>query len=200
MVLDNLKDAWRNQQEATINFTETDIYKMIHKKSTSIVKWILYISIIEFVVFVFPNFFIDNQESIEKLNMTNFLNISIVISTIVALIFIYLFYKNYKSICVNDSTKKLMKDILKTKKTVSYYILFQLSIFAITIFVTVYKTILTYSLDNVNFENSPILVWVIVAVVTLLMVLFFWLFYKLIYGILLKRLKQNYKELKRSDK
>lgn len=199
MVLDSLKDAWRNQQEATINFTETDIYKMIHKKSTSIVKWILYISIIEFIVFVIPNFFIDNKESTEKLNLTNFSNITIAILVLVTLYFIFLFYRNYKNISVNDSTKKLMQDILKTKKTVTYYIVFQLSMLSITIFVTAYKVITTFEKIKESFSGSDVLIWIAIIVITIVMVLIFWLFYKLIYGILLKRLKQNFKELKRSE-
>lgn len=199
MVLDSLKDAWKNQQEATISFTETDIYKMIHEKSTSIVKWILYISIIEFIVFVIPNFFIDNSESIEKLNLTNFSNITIAILVVVTLFFIFLFYRNYKNICVNDSTKKLMQDILKTKKTVNYYIVFQLSMLSLTIFVTAYRAITTFEKIKESFSGSNVLIWLVIVGITIVTVLVFWLFYKLIYGILLKRLKQNVKELKRSE-
>ena len=39
--LENLKDLWQNQQQTDIVYTKEDIYKMVQKKSTSIVKWIL---------------------------------------------------------------------------------------------------------------------------------------------------------------
>jgi hypothetical protein len=40
--------------------------------------------------------------------------------------FIYLFYKNYIRISTIASTKQLMKDILKTRKTVQYYVWYNL--------------------------------------------------------------------------
>ena len=40
--------------------------------------------------------------------------------------FIYLFYKNYNAICVIDSTSLLMKKIIKTRKTVNYYVYYNI--------------------------------------------------------------------------
>ena len=48
--LDSLKDIWKNQGESSIRFTENDIHKMVQKKSSSIVKWILIISLLEFIL------------------------------------------------------------------------------------------------------------------------------------------------------
>jgi len=48
--LEELKGIWKNQSESTIKFTESDIYKMVHKKSSSIVKWILVISLLELLL------------------------------------------------------------------------------------------------------------------------------------------------------
>ena len=196
MVLDNLKDVWKNQQESTIVFSESDIYKMIHKKSTSIVKWIFYISVIEFLLLVvLPNIFIDNKQEIEELHLTKFVNISIILSIVIAVLFVFLFYKNYKNICVNDSTKKLMNDILKTKKTVSYYIIIQIVLGGIIALITSYKTVSLINGDEVIGFGT----WFIVAFVLLIFLLLFWLFYKLLYGILLNRLIDNYKELKKNE-
>ena len=48
--LDNLKDLWKNQGESKIRFTQDDISEMVQKKSSSIVKWILIISLLEFIL------------------------------------------------------------------------------------------------------------------------------------------------------
>jgi hypothetical protein len=45
--LDLLKKAWQNETHSFQQVTEGEIYRMIHKRSSSIVKWILIISIVE---------------------------------------------------------------------------------------------------------------------------------------------------------
>jgi hypothetical protein len=44
--LDLLKD-WQKNKDSFEQVSEIEIYRMIHKKSSSIVKWILIISIME---------------------------------------------------------------------------------------------------------------------------------------------------------
>jgi len=196
-VLDNLKDAWKDQKSKNIQFTESDIYKMMHKKSSSIVKWIFYISIIEFVILFTSNFFIDYDE-MKELGMQNFVTVLVTLSFIVGVVFVTLFYKNYKNICVSDSTKKLMNDILKTKKIVSTYIIIQLILAGITIIWSAYATAQSYDLSNDEHLLNSTKFWIIITIFTVFMLGVFWLFYQLLYGILLKRLKKNYKELSES--
>ena len=45
--LDLLKKDWQKSDNSFEQVSEIEIYKMIHKKSSSIVKWILIISILE---------------------------------------------------------------------------------------------------------------------------------------------------------
>ena len=47
--LDLLKKDWQ-KDTAFEQVSEVEIYKMLHKKSSSIVKWILIVSLLEFVV------------------------------------------------------------------------------------------------------------------------------------------------------
>lgn len=47
--LEFLKKDWQRKGEALPRLTFDEIYKMIWKKSSSIVKWIFYISILEFI-------------------------------------------------------------------------------------------------------------------------------------------------------
>ena len=196
-VLDNLKDAWKVQKSKNIQFTESDIYNMMHKKSSSIVKWIFYISIIEFVILFASNFFIDYNE-MKELGMQDFVTVLVSLSFVIGVVFVSLFYKNYKNICVSDSTKKLMTDILKTKKTVSTYIIIQLILAGITIIWSAYATAQSYDLSNDEHLLNSTKFWIIIAIFTAFMLGVFWLFYQLLYGILLKRLKKNYKELSES--
>jgi hypothetical protein len=53
--LDKLKGAWKTQDYTKHKVSTNDIYKMLHSKSASYVKWIFYISIIEFSVIIVLN-------------------------------------------------------------------------------------------------------------------------------------------------
>ena len=53
-----------------------------------------------------------------------------VVNYVVILFFVYKFFKNYKTISSTDSTKKLMDDIISTRKTVQYYIWYNLIMIA----------------------------------------------------------------------
>ena len=49
-ILENYKNAWSNQPEETTKFSAIEIYKMSHSKSSSIVKWIFIIGILELLL------------------------------------------------------------------------------------------------------------------------------------------------------
>jgi hypothetical protein len=200
MAIDNLKGIWKNQAESNIQFSESDIYKMIHKKSTSIVKWIFYIGIIEFLVLtlIIP-IFLDVSDDIDKFNLSSFYTYSTFLGYAIGIVFIYLFYRNYKNICVQDSTKKLMKDILKTRQTVNYYIGIQLFIGLVVTVVMLIKSSSSLSILNDLDTGAKVGVWVVFTLIIIAFLGLIWLFYRLIYGILINRLKENYKELKRQE-
>lgn len=202
MAIDNLKDVWKNQTESTIQFSESDIYKMIQKKSASIVKWIFYIGIMEFLLLLLiPLFLRDNSNELSEYHLNTFFVISNVFNYIVSAVFLFLFYKNYKTINVQDTTKKLMNDILRTRKTVNYYVGFQLMMGAAVMFVLFYKmTKSNILLENLPENTSMFMIWIIYVVIVFVILILLWLVYKLIYGILLKKLKNNYKELLKQDK
>ena len=130
--LDLLKKDWKKQSESLPKYSFDELSKLIHKKSSSIVKWIFIISVLEFVLPHLALLFIDrdsssNQLSINSLHLNNFSTVITVVFYLGALFFIYLFYKNYKLISANSDSKTLMHNILKTRKTVKYYIWFALS-------------------------------------------------------------------------
>jgi putative effector of murein hydrolase LrgA (UPF0299 family) len=104
-----------------------------------------------------------------------------------------MFYLNYKRISTTDSTRTLMKKIIKTRKTVRNYVLFNLSYMALIMIVVAIASI------NTNFDdlsNKQIILIIFATLVATLLILgVLWLFYQLLYGFLLKKLSKNYKEI-----
>lgn len=201
--LDNLKDIWKNQGESIIRFSEDDIYKMVHKRSSSVVKWILIISILEFVL---PNIFLlfsdfkSTKEVYESYGLNNIMLFYTVVHVVIILGFIYFFYKNYRNISADSSVKNLLHDILKTRSTVKYYIYYNLSIAAIIglhVFYIVFNS--DVFINKLPENTSMIGIWVIAILLFGIALLLFWVFYRIIYGFLLKKLQRNYKELIHKD-
>lgn len=208
--LDLLKKAWKKDAHAYEQVTENQIYKMIHKRSSSIVKWILMISIAELILWAAIGLFTvdDNYlKTLEMYHLNTIMNIISIIHYPIVLYFIYVFYKNFRTISTTDTVKKLMSSIIKTRKTVQYYIWYNLAMFAL-IFIIVVISQITYDpninsvLDNAK-DSNPQAFWIVIGLTyfVLFAVTFglFWLFYRLIYGFLMRRLYKNYEELKKMD-
>ncbi|MCF6213113.1 MAG: hypothetical protein L3J45_03710 [Flavobacteriaceae bacterium] len=206
--LDKYKEAWKNQDSKDLKYSYNDIQEMLHKKSSSIVKWIFYISLIEFCFWIVISFAFDTDWNTinVKSRLYMLLGILTAINYIIIILFIALFYKNYKTISVSSNAQKLMKDILKTRKTVYYYVLYNVGmlifgfvvvmyyIFTSVDFLTQLQTARPESSLNSSLTLAIVISVVIIAVIVGLLLMF----YRLIYGVLLKRLKQNYKELSES--
>jgi hypothetical protein len=199
-LLDNYKKAWSNQPEETNKLSAEDIYKMAHSKSSSIVKWIFIIGILEFVVLNSLYFVIDMDEAYaeyKKMGLENFIFYSQIVVYAILFYFLVMFYLNYKRISTTDSTRTLMKKIIKTRKTVRNYVLFNLGYITLLMIVVTVASINT-NLDTLN-NKQIILIIISTLIVTLLILTVLWLFYQLLYGILLKKLNRNYKELAKLD-
>ena len=199
-LLDNYKKAWDNQPEDANKVSSLEIYKMAQSKSSSIVKWIFIIGIIEFVVLNSIYFFIDMDEAMkeyEKLGIENFVFCSQIAAYIILFYFLAKFYQNYKRISATASTKTLMKKILKTRKTVRNYVIFNLGYMVLIIMVVSIASI------NMNFEELStkelLLIVFSTLIATVLILGLLWLFYQLLYGILLRKLNRNHKELAKLD-
>ncbi len=197
--LDLLKKDWKKQDSSLPKLSFDELATLIHKKSSSVVKWIFIISVLEFVlphlILLFPGFR-DVDEQMERLQLQNFNIVISVIFYVGALVFVYLFYKNYRSISANSNPKILMQNILKTRKTVKYYIWFVLSMIPIVGGVFSYHAFNTPEfIENLPEGANMAVVWAITVVVLLALVGIFWLIYQLIYGRLLIKLKANYNDL-----
>ena len=201
--LEKLKGVWQNQIEPSIKYTKNDIFGMIQKKSSSVVKWILIVSIIEFIL---PNLiilFTDNSAS-KKMHETYDLNGVMLNYTIIYVLiiigFIYYFYKNYKNISADNSIKDLLHSIILTRKTVKYYINTNLTLAAVIglhVFYKVFNS--TEFIDKLPQNTNMVTVWATTIAVFAVVLFLFWCFYKIVYGFFLRKLNRNYKELLKND-
>lgn len=209
--LDKLKQDWKKNAGNFPKFSEMEIYAMLHKKSSSIVKWILIISVLEFLFWLSLSFLMKDSQSTKQIESFGVDYITIPMSVTGYGIIIYFFchfYINYRKITTTDNVKTLMNSIIKTRKTVSQYIIANLVFIIISCIVlfTVFfqkDPKLTSAIHTHEANGSAMafyLIYIILAIIFIaIFILIIWLFYKLIYGLLLKRLHRNYEELKKID-
>ncbi|MEL1254451.1 hypothetical protein AAEO57_11735 [Flavobacterium sp. DGU38] len=206
--LDLLKKDWQKNSDSFEQISEKEIYKMIHKKSSSIVKWILIISILEFLFWTCSNVFINTDDVLRKINhpeIVLILDILTYFNYVVVLIFVIIFYKNYKTISTTVATKNLMSAILKTRKTVQYYVWYNLAMMVVISIIS-YFIAFVYNPDMAFLREKLALngkaMFFTIGILFLIILGFFgmfWCIYRLLYGTLLRRLYANYKELKKID-
>ncbi|MDI6031653.1 hypothetical protein QLS91_01060 [Flavobacterium sp. LB2P84] len=206
--LDLLKKDWQKSTNSFEQVSEIEIYKMIHKKSSSIVKWILIISILEVLLWTCLSVCFNSDDYLIKMNhpeLIQYFEVFAYFNYGVILFFIYLFYKNYKTISTTASTKQLMSDILKTRKTVQYYVWYNLGMLVVSLIIGfiiafVYNPEMSVLKDKIATNGKVMAITIgFLALTTLVFFGAFWLFYRVVYGILLRRLYANYKELKKID-
>ncbi len=200
MDLENYKKVWSDETENINSVSKNTIYKMAHTRSSSIVKWIFIISILEFVFINSLYFFVDLKEQnaqIERFGMsTLFLTIQIITYGIL-FYFLYKFYINYKNISVMESTKELLSKIIKTRKTVRNYIAFNLLAIVFTAILVCIGFLRT---EYSNYTTSQSIKFTLLFIVLIgLFTGLVWLIYQVLYGILLKKLYKNYKEIVRFE-
>lgn len=209
--LELLKKDWNKDDNKYPKLTYDEIYKMILKKSSSIVKWIFIISLLEFAFWTCISFCLKDTKSMERFKQYDADAVIIpltIISYIILAYFFYLFFKNYRTISATDSAKVLMENIIKTRKTVKHYVAFNLIYLVISTIVVLF---LEFDRDEsvinqaqkaaANGEAFKFYAGIIILTIALLAIAIgvLLLFYWLVYGLLLKRLNKNYKELKKLE-
>ena len=206
--LDLLKKDWKRRENAFEQVSEPDIYKMIHKSSSSLVRWILIISIVELVFWTAIGMVAGTDEYLDGMDNEAFrigLSVLTYVNYAVVIGFIYLFYRNYVQISTIADTRTLMKDILRTRRTVQYYVWYNLAMIGLSMAVGFVIAIVCSPQvaglkDVITHDN-----WALIKTVALLFVVLclsvglVWVIYRLIYGTLMRRLLANYRELKKID-
>ncbi len=209
--LDLLKKDWHKEDTKYPKLSYDQIYTMILKRSSSIVKWIFIISILEFVFWIGISFLMKDSESAKRIDElhANYILIPLSIAGYLVLgYFFYLFFKNYKNISVTDNAKTLMENILKTRRTVRHYVAFNLIYLVIATFVILgiefnQNELFIASSNNAAADGDVFLyyariVLVVIAMLGIIIAILLF-FYWLIYGVLLRKLNRNYKELKKLE-
>src|SRR5690606_805439 len=145
----------------------------------------------------------------KDLGLGNVLLISNVVQYVVVLFFIFQFYRRYKEISTLDNDKKLLSNILKTRKTVKYYVIFCLSLIFMSFIVMAVGIYLNedpmaamgynYNSENISLEKLKTTMIIAVVVVGIIITLIMGCIYFLLYGIYLKKLHKYYRELKEMD-
>lgn len=208
--LKRLKKDWKENLKFP-KLSKDEIYKLLHKKSSSIVKRIFVFSLIEFGFWTLLSFVIKDNEAQQRFDQYEMDHITLplmVIGYAFLIYFFFMFYKNYKSISTTASSKGLMEQILKTRKTVKHYVIFNLLFLYISIVIGLFIELNNnpdVALRTAEFTASGdyyIFYGIMLATTLLMMALLTAIllgFYYLIYGILLRKLKNNYKELKKIE-
>ncbi|MGV4415242.1 beta-carotene 15,15'-monooxygenase [Chryseobacterium sp. T1] len=215
--IDQLKNTWQNQKVEDA-YAQSDIEAMLNKKSKSYVKYILWVSIAEFIIFGVVNilrFFSRGNESefetiLSKLNLHNEQEIILsmdryyyiikLTSLLLTGVFVILFYKGYKKINVESNMKNFIQQIFKFKKSVNAFI--TCNVVLLILFLASFGIYLSIVMKQQNEHVSGssmigILTGTVVALLlTVVLILFY---YRLVYGILLKRLSKTMTQLKQLE-
>ena len=211
--LELLKQDWQRKDRILPRLSYDEIHRMIWKRSSSLVRWIFYISIIEFLLphllYLIPSF-----RSGMDLQVADQLGIRIPLLVITgiqyagALYFIVQFYLRYREISVLDDTELLMGRILRTRTTVKHYVFFCLGMilifFGVFIFgmLTSDNLVSALQLDPATHTDPKQLKWMvagIMAVAALVFTAVMGCIYFLLYGLLTRKLLRNFRELKRME-
>lgn len=209
--LELLKKDWKRSEANLPKLTYDEIYKMIWKKSSSIVKWIFIISILEFAFWLLLSFAFKDVESVQKFDQMDGKHLMLgltILSYIILAYFFFRFYTNYRKVNTTDNAKKLMENILRTRKTVKQYVIFNMIVLFVSMIVAMYVQInndpnILRTVEQASSQGNEVLVYASFVGITLLafvgIVIVLLLFYYIIYGILLNKLNKNYNELKKLE-
>ena len=212
--LDQYKTSWQ-QQEVLPKYDSNEILKMLNKKSRNYVKYILWISIVEFFLILAVSLYYSYQgndgESLihilekmqvkmtpEILNTIDvFYNIMKYLSIIIVLFFVIKFYLNYKKINVESNLKKFIQQIIVFKKTVNRFILINI-LFLLVMTLSMGALVLQIIFQqHIEIDNPTFVGFIVGFLISLLLsVGLVILYYRLVYGIIIKRLSKNLEQLK----
>lgn len=215
--IDDFKKSWQEQQTLEV-YQSSEIEAMLNKKSRNYVKYILWISIAEFMFFAAVNIFtvFGTQNDSSFLDMLQKLGVNItnsieedfnhlylllkIFSLAITAFFVMMFYKNYKKIDIENNLKKFILQIIKFKKTVNLFILTNIVVLiAFTGVLTVF-TMNILNFQSIYLNNSTLLGFTIGILVSLAIgILLILLYYRIVYGIIMRRLDQKLKQLQQIE-
>lgn len=215
--IDDFKKTWQDHSVQP-KYDSIEIEKMLHKSSHNYVKYILGISLAEFLIILGLNLYylFVGSDSATILNMFTRLGIAPtaalqgqvdtiylalkIVSFALTAYFLFRFYRSYSSIKVISNLKKLILQIINFKKTVNLFIL--ANIVLMVLFMVALGSFVFYIVSSGQVQpDHPTLIgfYIGFALTTLFSVILIWVYYRIVYGIILKRLSKNLQELKKIE-
>ncbi len=209
MELDDFKSSWKNSSKEN-NYKVEDIFGLLKKKSSNIVKSIFIFSVIDFVLII--SFFIysfvlgnrtfdaETMKYVDPKTVEHF-EMSSLFGIVLTLIFMILSYLSYKKIRFDQSTKTLISSIVKFRRIINLFILF-------TVLILIFSsTPLYYELgkgiylskhlnEQSALESSEVYGYVAVGISIFFILLLAAIYYAILYFAFLKKLQKNLRELK----
>ena len=199
--LDDLKEKW-GQQTFNTNYSKEELNRILQQKSSHSIRWIFYLSLLEFVLYLALPVLLPNYASgfqyYKSLHLFGFRILTTLLGYAVLIYFMWRFYQNYRQIKVSSSVSTHLQTILKTRRTVNVYFFTNLGI-VLVFTVVVLMEAMKYDENFIALQNQPQgIIGLIVAVVVVLCIIigFFALLYYLVYGRFLRTLEKNEEELK----
>ena len=198
--LDLLKQHWNGDNNFP-KIERNELQTMLHRSSSSIVKWIFIICCLEFALWLALSILVPVEKE-EFLIFQIIDGIYNIVFYAVIFYFIFQFYSLLIKIKTTNSTKKLMESILAVRKNAHQYIQFNILAAYLAFALQFIQLVIEKYLAG-NSWGEMIFVIVLGAILfTLFGLLFIWLFklyFKVLYGFLLKKLNKNYDELTRLE-
>lgn len=211
--LDSFKETWQ-KQPIEPKYDSTDIESMLNKSSRNYVKYILWISLVEFILILSANLYYtflgedtsDLMSVLSKLGINDsgrfehsieqFYLILKIVSLALTGVFVVLFYRNYRKIKIECNLKNLILQIIKFKNTVQLFILANI---VLVILFTSVLGIFTFSIlaeQNIQLSNPTFIGFIVGLVLTMgISVVLIWFYYRIVYGFILRRLGRNLEQL-----
>ncbi len=211
--LDNFKKTW--QEEPTQpRYESKEIESMLNKSSRNYVKYILWISAVEFLLIFVANTYYtflgedttDLMSVLRKLGITDsagfenniaqFYLILKVASILLTGVFVVLFYQNYRKIEVESNLKNLILQIIRFKRIVQLFILANIVLVILFTLILGIFTFTALAEQNVQLTNPTIIGFVCGLLLTMgISVVLIWIYYRVVYGFILRRLGRNLEQL-----
>ena len=216
--LDHLKKSWQ-QQPAQPKYDSTEIELMLNKTSRNYVKYILWISILEFILICGANLYYTflgenttnlmsvlhklgiEESPIFKNSVAQLYLILKLISLLLTGAFVILFYRNYRKIDVECNLKNLITQIIRFRKTVQLFIVANIVLVILFILVLSAYTFAVMAVQNVHLTNNSRVAFLFgIFLIMAICVLLIWIYYRLVYGFILGKLGKNLQQLQNIEK
>ena len=215
--IDDFKKSWQEQSVPEV-YETSEIESMLNKSSRNYVKYILWISIAEFLFFAVLNiysiFYSDQNSSflhilkkmgakvtfeIEK-DFAHLYFLLKILSLAITAVFVVLFYKNYKKINIENNLKNFIFRIIKFKKTVNLFILTNIIVLIFFAMILTVFSINILKFQEIQLQNSTLIGIIVGTFVSIiigsLLILFY---YRLVYGIIMRRLGNKLQQLQKIE-